>query len=100
VIQPQPKCGFILVGTEGTIASWDYADHVTVQTRANPNPHAIPADPLPAGGRNAIEYVLGCISRGEPLTGPLDPVVSLIGQRIVDTAARSAREKRSLQLLP
>ncbi|MES2549947.1 MAG: gfo/Idh/MocA family oxidoreductase, partial [Pseudomonadota bacterium] len=100
VIQPQPKCGFILVGTEGTIASWDYADHVTVQTRANPEPHPIPADPLPEGGRNAIEYVLGCISRGEPLTGPLDPAVSLIGQRIVDTAAQSAREKRSLPLVP
>jgi predicted dehydrogenase len=100
IIQPQPKCGFILVGTEGTIASWDYADHVTVQTRANPEPHHIPADPLPVGGRNAIEYVLGCIARGEPLTGPLDPAVSLIGQRIVDTAAQSAREKRTLALVP
>lgn len=100
VIQPQPKCGFILVGTEGTIASWDYADHVTVQTRANPEPHAIPADPLPPGERNAIEYVLGCIARGEPLTGPLDPAVSLIGQRIVDTAAESARQKRTLPLVP
>jgi len=100
VIQPQPKCGFILVGTEGTIASWDYDDHVTVQTRAKPEPHPIPADPLPPGGRNAIEYVLGCITRGEPLTGPLDPAVSLVGQRIVDTAAQSAREKRTLGLLP
>ncbi len=100
VIQPQPKCGFILVGTEGTIASWDYADHITVQTRAHPEPHPVPADPLPPGGRNAIEYVLGCISRGEALTGPLDPAVSLIGQRIVDTAAQSAREKRTLPLIP
>ena len=100
VIQPQPKCGFVLVGTEGTIASWDYADHVTVQTRANPEPHPIPSDPLPPGGRNAIEYVLGCIARGEPLTGPLDPAVSLIGQRIVDTAAESARQKRTLPLVP
>jgi predicted dehydrogenase len=100
VIQPQPKCGFILVGTEGTIASWDYADHVTVQTRSNPEPHPIPADPLPKGGRNPIEYVLNCIAKGEPLTGPLDPAVSLIGQRIVDTAALSAREKRTLPLVP
>jgi predicted dehydrogenase len=100
VIQPQPKCGFVLVGTEGTIASWDYADHVTVQTRAKPEPHPIAADPLPIGGRNPIEYVLGCIERGEPLDGPLDPAVSLIGQRIVDTAAQSAREKRSLPLIP
>ena len=100
VIQPQPKCGFILVGTEGTIASWDYADHITVQTRARPEPHPIPADPLPPGARNVIEYVLGCISRGEPPAGPLDPAVSLIGQRIVDTAARSAGERRTLPLMP
>jgi len=99
-IQPQPKCGFVFVGTEGTIASWDYADHLMVQTRARPEPHPIPADPLPPGRRNAIEYVLGCIERGEALTGPLDPAVSLTGQRIVDTAALSAREKRTLALIP
>lgn len=99
-IQPQPKCGFILVGTDGTMASWDYADHLTVQTRANPKPHPVPAVPLPEGQRNAIEYVLGCLKTGAPITGPLDPDVSLIGQRIVDTAAQSAREKRTLALLP
>jgi predicted dehydrogenase len=99
-IQPQPQCGFVFVGTDGTIQSGDYAEHVSVQTRARPEPHAIPADPLPAGRRNAIEYVLGCIQRGEPVTGPLDPAVSLTGQRIVDTAAQSAREKRTLPLLP
>lgn len=99
-IQPQPHCGFVFVGTEGTIQSRDYADHVTAQTRARPEPHPIPADLLPVGRRNAIEYVLGCIARGEAITGPLDPAVSLLGQRIVDTAALSAREKRTLTLLP
>jgi glucose-fructose oxidoreductase len=44
--------------------------------------------------------VLDCLRTGAPLTGPLDPEVCLIGQRIVDTAARSAREKRTLSLLP
>ncbi len=99
-IQPQPKCGFVFVGTEGTIASYDYADHATIQTRARPEPHPVPADPLPPGRRNAIEYILHCIASGEAITGPLDPEVSLIGQRIVDTAARSAQEKRTLALLP
>ena len=32
-LQPQPKCGFVIVGTDGTIASYDYDDHVTVQTQ-------------------------------------------------------------------
>ena len=99
-IQPQPKCGFVFVGTQGTIASWDYGDHLTVQTRDRPEPHPVPADPLPPGRRNAVEYVLGCVEKGEALTGPLDPAVSLTGQRIVDTAARAAREKRTLALLP
>ena len=99
-IQPQPHCGFSFVGSHGTLISRDYADHVMVQTRAHPEPYPVAADPLPQGRRNAIEYVLGCMARGEPLTGPLDPEVSLLGQRIVDTAALSAREKRTLALLP
>ena len=98
-IQPQPKCGFVFVGTEGTLSSYDYDDHITVQTGARPEPHRIAADPLPAGQSNAIDYVLGCIARGEALAGPLDPTISLTGQRIVDTAAQSAREKRTLPLI-
>jgi glucose-fructose oxidoreductase len=98
-IQPQPTCGFTFVGTDGTIASPDYADHVTVQTRAVPEPTPVACDPLPTGGRNAIEYVLHCLDTGSPIAGPLDPAISLIGQRIVDTAARSAAEKRTLGLL-
>lgn len=98
--QPQPTCGFTFVGTDGTIASPDYADHVTLQTRSRPEVTPVAVDPLAPGRRNAIEYVLGCIARGEPVTGPLDPAVSLIGQRIVDTAALSAAEKRTLELVP
>lgn len=98
--QPQPTCGFTFVGTDGTIASPDYASHVTVQTRARPERHEIRADPLPEGERNAIEYVLACIERNVPFAGPLDPTLCLTAQRIVDTAARSAEEKRTLDLLP
>ncbi|MGJ8583331.1 MAG: Gfo/Idh/MocA family protein [Marinosulfonomonas sp.] len=99
-IQPQPVCGFVFVGTDGTISSPDYADHVTLQTRETPEPTAVPVDPLPVGGRNAIEYVLSCIETGTAISGPLDPAVSLVGQRIVDTAAKAAAEKRTLALLP
>ena len=97
-IQPLPHCGFVFAGSDGTIESRDYSSHVTVQTRANPTPHQIPADDLPPGRRNAVEYILDCIATGNPITGPLDPAVSLTGQRIVDTAAQSAREKRTLPL--
>lgn len=99
IVQPQPACGFTFVGRDGTILSRDYADHVTIQTRARPEPTAVPADKLPEGRRNAIEYVLGCIARGAPVEGPLDPTLCLTAQRIVDTAAQSAREKRTLALI-
>jgi len=99
-IQPQPTCGFVFVGSDGTISSPDYASHVTVQTRARPERHEIAADPLPVGERNAIGYVLGQIARGLPVEGPLDPDLCLTAQRIVDTALRSAAEKRTLELLP
>jgi glucose-fructose oxidoreductase len=99
-IQPQPTCGFVFVGSDGTIASPDYATQVTVQTRARPEPHPVPADPLPEGQRNAIDYMLGLIARDEAPAGPLDPAIGLVGQRIVDTAVQSAREKRTLALLP
>ena len=98
--QPQPKCGFVFVGSDGTISSYDYEDHVTVQTRARPEASPVPAEPLPRGETNAIEYVLGRISKGLPMEGPLDPDLCLTAQRIVDTAAQSAREKRTLELLP
>ncbi len=99
-IQPQPHCGFVFVGTDGTMQSRDYADHVTVQTRARPEPHSIPAEPLPEGRRDAIGYFLDCLAKGEKISGPLDPMVSLLGQRIVDSAALSAQLKRTVTLLP
>ncbi len=98
--QPQPVCGFVLVGTDGTIASADYADHVTVQTRDRPEVHPVPVRPLPPEARDPIGHVLGCIARCTPLIGPLKPEISLLGQRIVDTAAEAARQKRTLELLP
>jgi glucose-fructose oxidoreductase len=98
-IQPQPTCGFVFVGSDGSIASPDYAPHVTVQTRAHPQPVQVAVDQLPVGRRNGIEYVLGCIAEGRPVTGPLDPALCLTAQRIVDTAAEAARQKRTLALL-
>jgi glucose-fructose oxidoreductase len=99
-IQPQPRCGFVVVGSDGTIASYDYDEHVTVQTRDTPEPTAVAVDTLAPGKTNPIEYVLGCIERNEPVSGPLAPDLCLIAQRIVDTAALSAAQKRTLELIP
>jgi glucose-fructose oxidoreductase len=99
IIQTQPKCGFVLVGTNGTISSYDYEAHVTVQTRKNPAHTRVPADPLPPRGRSAIEYVLARIEDGAPISGPLDPALCLTAQRIVDSAVLSARTKRTVPLV-
>jgi predicted dehydrogenase len=98
--QPQPKCGFVLVGTDGSISSYDYDDFVTLQTRSNTDHTRINADALPAGRRAVIEYMLARIEDGEPITGPLDPALSLLGQRMIDSAVQSSREKRAVQLVP
>jgi len=99
ITQPQPKCGFVIVGAEGTISSYDYEPHVGVQTRADPTIHNIPVDVLKTPYRKPVEYVLHCKEKGFAVEGPLDPKLCRTAQRIVDTAALSARERRTLALL-
>jgi glucose-fructose oxidoreductase len=97
--QPQPRCGFVIVGSAGTISSWDYDDHVTVQTRDRPDAHPVRADVPVAPDRKPVEHVLHAFATGGALRGPLDPAIARVGQRIVDTAFASAREGRTLKLL-
>ncbi len=99
-LQPQPRCGFVLVGTDGSISSYDYDAFVTLQTRAAPEPAQIAADPLPPGQDAAVAYILARIDDGLPVTGPLDPALSLLGQRIIDSAVLSASSGRTVPLAP
>lgn len=98
-LQPQPKCGFVVVGDAGTISSYDYDPHVTVQTRDHPEPRQIATDPVMAPDRGPIEHVLHAFATGSPLRGALDPSIARIGQRIVDTAFASAKAGRTLPLI-
>jgi predicted dehydrogenase len=99
VIQPQPMCGFVIVGSEGTIASYDYAPTIRVQTRAKPEGEVMAVDEIRPPFRNPIEYVVDCVEKGRPVEGPLSVEVSRMGQRIVDTAVMSAREGRTVPLV-
>jgi glucose-fructose oxidoreductase len=98
-LQPQPKCGFVVVGTAGTISSYDYEPTIRVQTQAQPEARDLPVDTINAPRQNPIQYLIHCLETGEPVTGPLSPALSRIGQQIVDTAIVSAREKRTVKLL-
>lgn len=98
-LQPQPKCGFVVVGTAGTISSYDYEHVIRLQTKERPDIHEVPVDAVLAPYDNPINYLLHCLATGEAITGPLSPQLSRIGQQIVDTAVLSAREKRAVALL-
>ncbi len=97
--QPQPKCGFNIVGSEGTLANYDYAPSVRVQTREHPGGFEVDAPPLDAPFANPVQYFLHCLEHDLPIEGPLSVETSRIGQQIADTAYRSAVEKRALPLM-
>lgn len=99
VNQPQPKCGFVVRGTCGTISGYDYESTVRVQTTAQPEGFDCPAEPLPEGERNGIEYTLKCIGEDLPIEGPLSIEIARIGQQIIDSAILSAEQKRTVPLV-
>ncbi|MFP6584817.1 MAG: Gfo/Idh/MocA family oxidoreductase [Candidatus Hydrogenedentota bacterium] len=97
--QPQPKCGFVIVGSEGTISSYDYAETIRVQSESSPEGEDLAVDTLNAPFRNAIQYMVHCIENDLAIAGPLSTEICRIGQQIVDTAFLSAQEKRTLPLV-
>jgi predicted dehydrogenase len=97
-IQPQPRTGFIIAGTGGTISAYDYDPFVTVQTRKKPQPRRIAAPALQAPLQNPVQYLLHCLDHGKSIEGPVSLKISRIGQEIVDAAVRSAKLKRTVEL--
>lgn len=94
--QPQPKCGFVIVGESGTISSYDYEPHIRLQDAAHPEGQLIAADALSPPFENPIQYFVHCLATGAPIEGPLSPAVSRLGQQIVDAAYRSAQTKTTV----
>jgi glucose-fructose oxidoreductase len=97
-LQPQPKCGFVIAGTDGTISSYDYDDYVTVQTRRKPVARRIGAPSTRAPNQNPVQYLIHSLEKGKPLEGPVSIRISRIGQEIVDAAVQSAKLKRTVKL--
>jgi glucose-fructose oxidoreductase len=98
--QPQPKCGFVIVGTDGTIASYDYETTIRVQTRAKPEGVVMPVDELKAPMQDPIQNFIHTLSTGAPIHGPLSVEICRIGQQIVETAVLSAQTKQTQKLVP
>ncbi len=97
--QPQPKCGFVIVGTVGTISSYDYEPTLRLQTASDPAGRDLSVDTLSPPQQDPVQYFLDCLQRDVEVDGPVSPVISRIGQQIVDTAAESAAQKRTLPLI-
>ena len=74
--QPLPRCGFVIVGTEGSIASYDFQPAVQLHTRAEPAGRDIPVDTCNPPRQNPVQYVIHCLETGEPIQGPLSPEIS------------------------
>ena len=98
-LQPQPKCGFVIKGTAGTISSYDYEPVVHLQTLGAPEAAALPVDTLQPPFQNPVQYFLDCLVRDKMVEGPLSLAVARVGQQIVDTARQSVQEKRTVPLL-
>lgn len=97
--QPQPKCGFVIVGSAGTLGVEDYSKSVRLQTTADPEGTDRPVDVLEPPFQNPIQYLLHCLDTGSDLEGPLSPKISRIGQQIVDSALQSASLGKTVPLV-
>jgi predicted dehydrogenase len=96
--QPTPRCGFQVVGTRGTLASWDYATELWLQDEAQPAGRAVPVDPIAPHLRDPIAHLVHCLGTGEEPIGPLGVALSRLGQEIIDAAVRSADSGRTVGL--
>ncbi len=96
--QPQPKCGFVLVGSEGTISSYDYEERIRVQTSDFPEGREFAVDVPEAPMRGPVEHLIDVLENGTPVHGPLSIPICRTGQRIVDAALRSAESGREVGL--
>jgi predicted dehydrogenase len=97
--QPQPKCGFVLVGSEGTISSFDYEPTVRLQTREHPAGVNLPVDDIQPPYQNPVQFFVDCLKHGCCPAGPLSPALSRIGQQIVDSAVLSAQLRQTITLI-
>ncbi|MEK6247348.1 MAG: Gfo/Idh/MocA family oxidoreductase, partial [Planctomycetales bacterium] len=77
--QPQPKCGFVVVGSRGTISSYDYDSTIRLQTTRCPQGEDIKVDELKPPYQNPIQYVIDCVEKKKSVAGPLSVEISRIG---------------------
>jgi glucose-fructose oxidoreductase len=72
---------------------------VRLQSAERPEGFEVAVDEVRPPYQDPIQYLLSVLEGGPLERGPLHPEIARIGQQIVDSAARSAREKRTVPLV-
>ncbi len=96
--QPQPKCGFVLVGSEGTLSCYDGEQTVRWQHAQCPQGEDMKVDTLSFTQKNPVAYLLECLETGQPVEGPMSLATSRIGQQIVDAAVKSIETRQVVRV--
>lgn len=100
VHQPQPNCGFVIVGTEGTISSYDYEETVRVQDEERPEGYEVEVDELEPPLQDPVQYLIHRAEAEDAVEfGPLMPGLCRDAQRIIDTARLSAERGETVDLV-
>ena len=86
--QPQPKCGFVLVGSRRHDLQLRLRRPRHRADARGAGAWRVPVDMLAARPAPPVEYMLARIDDGEPITGPLDPELCL--DRPADRGQRRA----------
>ena len=98
--QTQPRCGFVVIGTAGSVASPDYAATVRLQDADHPQGVDVAVDRPAEHETDSIAAMLHHLDTGAPLDGPMSAAVCRIGQVVVEAAARSAATGCTVHLDP
>lgn len=98
VTQPSPRCGFVVTGTTGSITSWDYEPHVTINRGNEAETERVPSDTPATEDENALANLISHLLHGRPLDEPLSAGTSRLGQLIFEAALRSDELKRRVEL--
>lgn len=98
-IEPQPQKGYEIVGTEGAISTCERDVPIRVTTERRPEGDTVAPDALPDHYKNLIHYLVHCLENDVEPDGPSDPAFCREAHRIVETARRSADERRELTLV-
>lgn len=94
----QPRTGFVVLGTQGSVASYDYDPHVTLQDADHLDGLVVPADTLAPEVSTGLAAVLHHLETGEPLDAPISTTIGRTGQLMVDAAVLSAESGRRVEV--